>query len=66
MVEQGVDVYSVIELADNLGRTPLFEAVEKEGNSKTIIPAEQIIRVLTKSRSDGGYGAKVDVLNYNG
>lgn len=28
MLEHGVDVYSAIELADNAGRTPLFEAVE--------------------------------------
>lgn len=24
----GVDIYSAIEIADNSGRTPLFEAVE--------------------------------------
>ena len=30
MLEHGVDVYSAIELADNAGRTPLFEAVEME------------------------------------
>ena len=30
MLEHGVDVYSAIELADNAGRTPLFEAVELE------------------------------------
>lgn len=30
MLEHGVDVYSAIELADNSGRTPLFEAVEAE------------------------------------
>lgn len=30
MLEHGVDVYSAIELADNAGRTPLFEAVEVE------------------------------------
>ena len=28
MLAQGVDVYSAIEIADNAGRTPLFEAVE--------------------------------------
>lgn len=28
MLEHGVDVYSAIEIADNAGRTPLFEAVE--------------------------------------
>ena len=30
MLEHGVDVYSAIEIADNAGRTPLFEAVEME------------------------------------
>ena len=28
MLEHGVDVQSAIEIADNAGRTPLFEAVE--------------------------------------
>jgi hypothetical protein len=28
MLEHGVDVYSAIEIADNAGRTALFEAVE--------------------------------------
>jgi len=28
MLECGVDVYSAIEIADNAGRTPLFEAIE--------------------------------------
>jgi hypothetical protein len=28
MLAHGVDVYSAIEIADNAGRTPLFEAVE--------------------------------------
>lgn len=30
MLEHGIDVYSAIEIADNAGRTPLFEAVEME------------------------------------
>ena len=30
LLEHGVDVYSAIELADNAGRTPIFEAVEIE------------------------------------
>lgn len=30
MVSVGVDVYSAIEIADNAGRTPLFEAVEQD------------------------------------
>ena len=28
MLEHGVDVYNSIEIADNAGRTALFEAVE--------------------------------------
>jgi hypothetical protein len=28
MLALGVDIYSAIEIADNAGRTPLFEAVE--------------------------------------
>ena len=33
MLEHGVDVYSAIEIADNAGRTALFEAVEVEVES---------------------------------
>lgn len=50
MLEQGVDVHSAIELADNAGRTPLFEAVEKDDGLRTIIPAENMIRVITKPK----------------
>lgn len=28
LLSLGVDVYSAVEIADNAGRTPLFEAVE--------------------------------------
>lgn len=28
MLQHGVDVYSAIEIADNAGRTPIFEALE--------------------------------------
>jgi hypothetical protein len=28
MLALGIDIYSAIEIADNAGRTPLFEAVE--------------------------------------
>ena len=81
MLEHGVDVYSAIELADNAGRTPLFEAVEMEeeeknqfgiatGDGEQDINAkiDNLIRILTKPkrRQDGGFGAKVNVLNYNG
>jgi ankyrin repeat protein len=30
MLKAGVDVYSAVEIADNAGRTPLFEAVEQD------------------------------------
>ena len=76
MLEHGIDVYSAIELADNAGRTPLFEAVEmeEEVNQFGVVPSgeeskiENLIRILTrpKRRSEGGFGAKVNVLNYNG
>ena len=80
MLEHGVDVYSAIELADNAGRTPLFEAVELEddqANQFGIMPTQpedqanmtsNLIKILTKPRrrQDGGFGAKVNVVNYNG
>ena len=43
MLEQGVDVYSAIELVDNAGRTPLYEAVEKEGDLRTVVSADKMI-----------------------
>jgi ankyrin repeat protein len=44
MLEHGVDVYSAIEIADNAGRTPLFEAVEmeeEEANQFGIKPSKE-------------------------
>ena len=69
MLEQGVDVYSAIELVDNAGRTPLYEAVEKEGDLRTVVSADKMIQILTKpkiNKQNGGFGAKVNILNYNG
>ena len=82
LLEHGVDVYSAIELADNAGRTPLFEAVEMEDESSNAFgissdvgdgggemnKIESLIRILTKPKrmKDGGFGAKVNVVNYNG
>ena len=80
MLEHGVDVYSAIELADNAGRTPIFEAIEMEeetnqfgiqvsnGNAEDDNKIGNLIKILTKPkrRQDGGFGAKVNVLNYNG
>jgi len=30
MLQAGEDIYSAVEIADNAGRTPLFEAVEQD------------------------------------
>ena len=63
MLEHGVDVYSAIEIADNAGRTPLFEAVEMEeaetnqfgiqpssGNAEEDNKIENLIKILTKPK----------------
>ncbi len=63
MLEHGVDVYSAIEIADNAGRTPLFEAVEmeeEEANQFGITPSkgedgdvnkcDDLIRILCKPK----------------
>ncbi len=54
-----MDIYSAIEIADNAGRTPIFEAID---NNVSV----EIIRLLTRKRNKGGLGARVNVLNYNG
>ena len=47
LLEHGVDVYSAIELADNAGRTPLFEAIEmeEEENQFGIKPEGEVDKV---------------------
>ena len=57
--EFGVDVHSAIEIPDNAGRTPIFEAVDNHETS-------EIITLLTNSRQKGGFDAKVNIMNYNG
>jgi ankyrin repeat protein len=61
----GVDVNSAIEIADNEGRTPIFEILESitEENSDM---AYQVISTLVSPRDNGGYGANVNVVNYQG
>ena len=59
LIEHGVDVYSAIEIADNAGRTPIFEAIDNNCNV-------EMMRFLTKKRGKGGFGARVNVLNYAG
>ncbi len=59
LIEHGVDIYSAIEIADNAGRTPIFEAVDNNVSA-------DMIRLLTRKRNKGGLGAQVNVINYNG
>ena len=63
MLGLGVDVYSAIEIADNAGRTPLFEAVE---NMEDGSPKLEIIDILTKKKKDNGFGANPNIINYSG
>lgn len=60
----GSEIISTIEIADNAGRTPIFEAVEN-GVSPDL--ARLLLqKQLKKRQSEGGFGAKVNVINYNG
>jgi ankyrin repeat protein len=59
LMEHGVDVHSAVEIPDNSGRTAIFEAVDN-------LETPEILLFLAKPRSDGGFGANVNVLNYNG
>jgi len=65
MLANGINIYSAIEIADNTGRTPLFEAVENL-NGEDHASAIQIIDILTKDRQEGGFGAHPNIINYNG
>lgn len=57
--EHGIDVHSAIEIPDNAGRTAIFEAIDNHENC-------DILKLITKSRKEGGFEAKVNILNYNG
>ena len=57
--EFGVDMLSAIEIPDNAGRTPIYEAIDNHEDP-------EIIRLLTKARKDGGFESKVNITNYNG
>lgn len=48
LLANGYDVYSAIEIADNAGRTPLFEAVDNIVNDE--LKAIEIIDFLTRSK----------------
>jgi ankyrin repeat protein len=64
MLGLGVDVYSAIEIADNAGRTPLFEAVENMEDDGR--PTLEIIDILTKKKKESGFGANPNIINYSG
>lgn len=48
LLANGVDLYSAIEIADNAGRTPLFEAVDNIVNDEE--KSIQMIDFLTRSK----------------
>lgn len=59
----GAEYLSAIEIADNAGRTPLFEAIDNNA------PADLVRLLLTKrakKAAEGGFGMNANVLNYNG
>ena len=60
------ELLSAMEVADNAGRTPLFEAIDNNA------PVD-LVRLLLQKRSkkaslasDGGFGVSANVINYNG
>lgn len=59
----GSEFITAIEIADNAGRTPIFEAIDNNVH-------EEILKLLilkrAKNTAEGGFGAKINVLNYNG
>ena len=57
--EHGVDIHSAIEISDNAGRTPIFEAVDNHTDAS-------ILLTLIRDKKEGGFGAKANILNYNG
>jgi|LauGreDrversion4_2_1035121.scaffolds.fasta_scaffold11262_7 hypothetical protein len=57
------DLISAIEIADNAGRTPIFEAVD---NNVQPILFNLLLKKRAKKCVEGGFSAKVNVLNYNG
>jgi len=70
MLEHGVDVYSAIEICDNAGRTPLFEAIEStfddEDEEQAMQKQTEMIQILTRKKQQNGFGAKVNIVNYSG
>lgn len=63
LLKVGGEFVSAAEIADNAGRTPLFEAIE---NNASIDIIRLLLKKRSKKSSEGGFGCKVNVLNYNG
>jgi ankyrin repeat protein len=59
LLEHGVDVHSAIEIPDNAGRTPIYEAIDNH-------ESPEILLMITKPRKQGGFDAKVNIMNYTG
>jgi len=59
LIEEGIDVQAAIEVADNAGRTPLYEAIDNNASAS-------LVSFLIRKRQAGGFGAKVNVTDYNG
>jgi ankyrin repeat protein len=59
LLEHGVDVHSAIEIPDNAGRTPIYEAIDNHDTPDLVL-------MITKSRKEGGFDAKVNIMNYSG
>ena len=67
MLSLGIDVYSGIEIADNAGRTPLFEAIENlNDQDNDMTPRLQMLTIILKNKALGGFGANPNVIDYNG
>lgn len=70
MLEAGVDVYSAIEIADNAGRTPLFEAIESTFDTEDELEVTKkqaaLVNLLIRKKNLGGFAAKINVVNYSG
>jgi ankyrin repeat protein len=61
LLEHGFDVYSAIEIPDNAGRTPIFEAIDTSSENGI-----DNIKMLTRPRNREGFDATVNIMNYNG
>lgn len=66
MLGMGVDVYSAIEIADNAGRTPIFEAIENLQDEEPESTGLDILNIITNDKKENGFGANPNVCNYSG